>query len=98
MIDMDKLREALKVVIGAADIHETQLRESLNEYGMQEHFKVHRRNYIKELHSALSEVRTLKLSEELKVEEKIFDLTLEESVDMYFKLEAHIKALRGIHY
>lgn len=98
MIDLNKTRDALNVVIEAAGIHETKLRESLSEYGMQEHFKEHRRTYINKLHRALSEVRTLKLSDDLKVEEKVIDLTLEESVDLYFKLEAHIKALRGIRY
>ena len=98
MIDANKLHELLKVVIEAAELHETSLRNSLDEYGMQEHFKVHRRNYINKLHSALSEVRTLQLTEELKVREKVNDLTLEESVDLYFKLEAHIKALRSLRY
>lgn len=89
-------RDALSVVIDAAEIHSQELTRSLNDYGMADHFKVHRREYIRKLDRSIRELRTLTLTEELKVKERVSDLSLEESIDLYFKLEWHIKGLRRI--
>jgi hypothetical protein len=91
-------RDALSVVIDAANIHSESLVKSLDEYSLAEHFKGHRREYIRKLDRAIRELQTLTLTEELKVKERISDLSLEESIDLYFKLEWHIKNLRGIRY
>lgn len=92
-------RDALKLVMDAANIHSEHLKSTLNEkrYGTvidNGSFNRARSEYISKLNSALSEVARLKLDESLKVSERVSDLNLEEAVDVLHAVQDHILKLR----
>lgn len=95
-MSLEEKRDALRTVIDAASIHHSKLTDGLTDRSLMAGFKQARVEYLNKLRGAISEVSRLKLDEELKVQERVSELSLEDAVDLYFALETHIKNLRGI--
>lgn len=94
---MEKIKEALDIVVTAAGIHCDRLTETLEKshrgYG-NDSFNTARLQYIRKTQADLRVVKGLKLDEELKIKERVSDLSLEESVDLMLALEDRIRTLR----
>jgi hypothetical protein len=96
-----EVQESLQEVIRAAEIHVESLQASLTERysaarNNNESFKAARRGYINKVTTAIRELRALKLEEGQKIKERVRDLSLEESVDLLFAVENHIRGLRSL--
>lgn len=95
MSTLQEKRDAIKLVADAATIHRDRMKDSLrNERYDSPSFQAARGGYVSKLSTALGEVARLKLDEELKLAERVTDLTLEESVDLLHAVEDHIRELR----
>lgn len=91
---IESKRDALNIVLDAADIHSKTLTESLSEYGMQAGFKRARVTYIGKLQNAVAEARMIRLDSDGTISQRVADLDLEEATDLLHAVEDHIRSLR----
>lgn len=99
--DPQEMHTALKLVREAATIHAQNVREKADndyDYSAGQSFSRNQRAYAAKVNDAVGVVQTLKLDEELRLMERVADLTLEEATDLLLQVEDHIRALRRRSY
>jgi hypothetical protein len=92
----EKRQKALRNLIDAVAIHADSLEKKATHFN--ESFKQARLTYVGQLRDDIRTVRSIRFDGETKLKERLYDLGLEESVDLLHAVEDHIRELRNRAY